>query len=231
MCKFKSGIILKDRVYIPDINSHTEMLEKLGIEDSKENAERFFVRAELVPPNKDYFAQIDSWKYIVDQDILPDWYIAEVDELRMRNAVKEWAKYHIHVRKKELILTEGIHYVLDSKVTAHGSSKVTAYDSSEVTAYGSSEVTAYGSSKVTACDSSKVTAHDSSKVTACDSSKVTAHDSSRIFIEFSSSFTFENCTLLNNAIAIDWRQNQVICRNDAKWELIKKEGLENVCMQ
>ena len=191
MCKFKSGIILKDRIYIPDINSHTEMLEKLGIEDSKENAERFFVRAELVPPNKDYFAQIDSWKYIVDQDILPDWYIAEVDELRMRNAVKEWAKYHIHVRKKELILTEGIHYVLDSEVTARGSSKVTAYDSSEVTACGSS----------------------------------------RIFIEFSSSFTFENCTLLNNAIAIDWRQNQVICRNDAKWELIKKEDSENVCMQ
>ena len=223
MCKFKSGIILKDRIYIPDINSHTEMLEKLGIEDSKENAERFFVRAELVPPNKDYFAQIDSWKYIVDQDILPDWYIAEVDELRMRNAVKEWAKYHIHVRKKELILTEGIHYVLDSEVTARDSSEVTAYDSSEVTAYGSSEVTAYGSSKVTA--------YDSSEVTAYGSSEVTARDSSRIFIEFLSSFTFENCTLLNNAIAIDWRQNQVICRNDAKWKLIKKEGLENVCMQ
>ncbi len=287
MCKFKSGIILKDRIYIPDINSHTEMLEKLGIEDSKENAERFFVRAELVPPNKDYFAQIDSWKYIVDQDILPDWYIAEVDELRMRNAVKEWAKYHIHVRKKELILTEGIHYVLDSEVTARdssevtarGSSKVTAYDSSEVTAYDSSEVTAcgrskvtaygssevtaygssevaaydssevtargsskvtaydssevtaYGSSEVTAYGSSKVTAYDSSEVTAYGSSEVTARDSSRIFIEFLSSFTFENCTLLNNAIAIDWRQNQVICRNDAKWKLIKKEGLENVCMQ
>ena len=223
MCKFKSGIILKDRIYIPDINSHTEMLEKLGIEDSKENAERFFVRAELVPPNKDYFAQIDSWKYIVDQDILPDWYIAEVDELRMRNAVKEWAKYHIHVRKKELILTEGIHYVLDSEVTAR--------DSSEVTARGSSEVTARGSSKVTAYDSSEVTACGRSKVTAYGSSEVTARDSSRIFIEFLSSFTFENCTLLNNAIAIDWRQNQVICRNDAKWKLIKKEGLENVCMQ
>ena len=239
MCKFKSGIILKDRIYIPDINSHTEMLEKLGIEDSKENAERFFVRAELVPPNKDYFAQIDSWKYIVDQDILPDWYIAEVDELRMRNAVKEWAKYHIHVRKKELILTEGIHYVLDSEVTARdssevtarGSSEVTARGSSKVTAYDSSEVTAYGSSEVTAYGSSKVTAYDSSEVTAYGSSEVTARDSSRIFIEFLSSFTFENCTLLNNAIAIDWRQNQVICRNDAKWKLIKKEGLENVCMQ
>ena len=231
MCKFKSGIILKDRIYIPDINSHTEMLEKLGIEDSKENAERFFVRAELVPPNKDYFAQIDSWKYIVDQDILPDWYIAEVDELRMRNAVKEWAKYHIHVRKKELILTEGIHYVLDSEVTARDSSEVTARGSSKVTAYDSSEVTAYDSSEVTACGSSKVTAYDSSEVTAYGSSEVTARDSSRIFIEFLSSFTFENCTLLNNAIAIDWRQNQVICRNDAKWELIKKEGLENVCMQ
>ena len=200
MCRLKSGIILKDRVYVPDIDNHTNMLAELGIKDSVENAERSFVRAELVPPNGDCFAPIESWQYIVDQDILPNWYIAEVDEQRLRKAVEQWAKAHIHIGKKKLTLTEGIHYVSDCQVTAWDSSEVTARDSSEVTAW------------------------DSSKVIARDSSEVIAKDSSRIFIENTSSFALENCTLLNKAIVIDWRQNQVICRNDAKWELINKEG-------
>ena len=29
MCKFKSGLILKDRVFIPDYDSHVDMLEEL----------------------------------------------------------------------------------------------------------------------------------------------------------------------------------------------------------
>ena len=43
MCKFKSGIILKDGVFIPDYDSHTEMLEELGIKDTRENAERLLL--------------------------------------------------------------------------------------------------------------------------------------------------------------------------------------------
>ena len=42
MCKMKSAIILKDRVFIPDYDSHTKMLEELGIEDTKQNAEKLF---------------------------------------------------------------------------------------------------------------------------------------------------------------------------------------------
>ena len=55
MCKFKSGIILKDRVFVPDYDSHTEMLEELGIADTQANAERLFVRAELIPVTYDVF--------------------------------------------------------------------------------------------------------------------------------------------------------------------------------
>ena len=100
MCQFKSGIILKDRVFIPDYDSHTDMLEKLKIKDTEENAKRLFVRAELIPPNDDVFAPVSSWKYHIDQDILPEWYVAEVDERRMREAVTEWAKEHIHIGEK-----------------------------------------------------------------------------------------------------------------------------------
>lgn len=31
MCRMKLAIILKDRVFIPDYDSHTQMLEELGI--------------------------------------------------------------------------------------------------------------------------------------------------------------------------------------------------------
>ena len=49
MCKLKSAIILKDSVFIPDYDSHSKMLKELQIEDTRSNAERLFVRAELYP--------------------------------------------------------------------------------------------------------------------------------------------------------------------------------------
>ena len=116
MCRFKSGIILKDRVFIPDYDSHTDMLEELKIADTEDNAKRLFVRAELVPPDNDVFTPVSSWKYHVDQDILPDWYVTEVDERRMREAVTEWAKEHIHIGEKIERIDSGTHWIKDCKV-------------------------------------------------------------------------------------------------------------------
>ena len=116
MCRFKSGIILKDRVFIPDYDSHTDMLEELKIADTEDNAKRLFVRAELMPPDNDVFTPVTSWKYHVDQDILPDWYVAEVDEMRMREAVTAWAKEHIHIGEKIERIGSGTHWIKDCKV-------------------------------------------------------------------------------------------------------------------
>ena len=116
MCRFKSGIILKDRVFIPDYDSHSDMLEELKIADTEDNAKRLFVRAELVPPDDDVFTPVSSWKYHVDQDILPDWYVAEVDEMRMREAVTAWAKEHIHIGEKIERIDSGTHWIKDCKV-------------------------------------------------------------------------------------------------------------------
>ena len=157
MCKFKSAIILKDRVFIPDYNSHSEMLDELKIEDTRANAERLFIRAELYPKDDDVFSDIDTWIFNVDQDIRPEWSVEEVDKARMITAVKEWAKNHIYVGVDGLKLEgDKEYYIKDCKnveivnatVKAYGSSTVTAYGSSTVTAYGSSTVTAYGSSTV-----------------------------------------------------------------------------------
>ena len=147
MCQFKSGIILKDRVFIPDYDSHTDMLQKLKIEDTEENARRLFVRAELIPPNDDVFAPVSSWKYRVDQDILPEWYAAEVDERRMREAVTEWAKEHIHIGEKIEEINSGTHWIKDGEIgkicgsadirTICGSAKVgNIYDSATATIPG-----------------------------------------------------------------------------------------------
>ena len=115
MCKLKSGIILKDRVYIPDHDHHTQMLDELKIKDTRENAERLFVRAELYPKDGDIFSDPVTWIYRVDQDILPDWYVAEVDEARMREAVKAWYAAHVHIDKDGLTIDSGVHWIKGGK--------------------------------------------------------------------------------------------------------------------
>ncbi len=126
MCMFKSAILLKDDVFIPDYDSHSDMLDELKIEDTKKNAETLFVRAELIPKNSDVFSPIDEWQYKVDQDIVPDWYVAEYEEKRMRDAVKKWAVTHIHIGVNNLVVDAGEnHYIKDCKnVTIYGNATV-----------------------------------------------------------------------------------------------------------
>ena len=94
MCRFKSGLIFKDRVVLTPMynESHSRMLERMKIEDSDFNARKVFVRAELLPYNDDFMSDINKWKYIVDQDVTPDWYDEDPEryEDMFRESVKEW---------------------------------------------------------------------------------------------------------------------------------------------
>lgn len=96
MCQFKSGIILKNKVVLtPEGNeSHSDLLESLGIEDNHMNASKTFVRAELIPKNDDKMTDIKEWRYKVDQDIVPNWYEKDPEryEQDFRNAVEEYMK-------------------------------------------------------------------------------------------------------------------------------------------
>ena len=107
MCKLKSAIILKDRIFMPDYDSHSKMLEELGITDNYINASKVFVRAELAPENGDAFSDIDRWEFSVDQDITPEWFDKKDCAERMKKAVKEWAKTHIFVGQNELKISHG----------------------------------------------------------------------------------------------------------------------------
>lgn len=94
MCNFKSGVILKNRVVLaPEGNeSHSDLLDSLGIEDTHMNTVKTFVRAELIPKNNDKMSDVKEWKYKVDQDIVPDWYEKDPEryEQEFRDAVKEY---------------------------------------------------------------------------------------------------------------------------------------------
>ena len=134
MCRLKSGILLEDRVYIGEGDSHTDMLEELGIEDTEKNAERCFIRAELYPKDGDVFSPIDGWVWNVDQDITPDWYVPEYDEQCFREAVKTWAKDHIFIDVDGLALKTGSGYYLKncSNVVLSGNANVTVLKNSQV---------------------------------------------------------------------------------------------------
>lgn len=107
MCKLKSAIIMKDRIFMPDHDSHSKMLDELGITDDYFNASKVFVRAELVPADEDVFSDIDGWEFSVDQDITPEWFDEKDCAERMRKAVKEWAKTHIFVGQNDLEISHG----------------------------------------------------------------------------------------------------------------------------
>ena len=174
MCQLKSCLVLKDRVYCPDYDSHQDMLDKLGIKDDYLGASKTFVRVELTPPDgvKSLMEPLDRWTLKVDQDVTPEWWDAEADRQRVEEAVEAWRREHVY--------TEGEHSVKDGEVYAYGNATVEACDSAKVTAYGNATVEACDSAKVTAFDSATVIAYNSATVIAYDSATVTACDSATV---------------------------------------------------
>ena len=171
MCQLKSCLVLKDRVYCPDYDSHQDMLDKLGIKDDYLGASKTFVRVELTPPDgrRSMMEPLDRWTLKVDQDITPEWWDAEAYRQRVEEAVEAWRREHV--------FAEGEHSISAGIVYALGNAKVKACDSATVKACGNAKVTAFDSATVTAFDSATVTAFDSAKVTAFDSATVEAYDS------------------------------------------------------
>lgn len=99
MCRLKSGLILKNKVMLTPIynESHSTMLDKCGIEDTDFNARKVFIRAELIPYEGDFMSDISKWKYIVDQDVTPDWYEEDPEkyEEMFRKEVEAWRDKNI----------------------------------------------------------------------------------------------------------------------------------------
>ena len=113
MCRFKSGIILKNKVIVApgSDDSHSNLLEQLGIQDDYIGATKTFVRAELIPDDDEWWIspeeQPDKWKFVVDQDVTPDWFDRKEHEKEFRESVCIWWKEHVFVDKKIEELSSG----------------------------------------------------------------------------------------------------------------------------
>ena len=170
MCQLKSCLVLKDRVFCPDYNSHQHMLKELNIEDNYLHASKTFVRVELLPPDgvKSLIEPLDRWTLKVDQDITPEWWDAEADRQRVEEVVEIWRKKHV--------FTEGEHIVRTEEVYAFGNAIVRAHDCAKIYAFSKATVIAYGNTTVKACDSAAVNAFGNAKVEAYDNAMVKAYD-------------------------------------------------------
>ena len=164
MCQFKSGIILKNKIVIAQgaDDSHSNLLDELNIEDNTENAMRRFVRAELVPPNNEWWTDPDTWIVHIDQDITPEWFDIDREryEADFREAVKDWCKVHIMVDKMINELSSGYYMLRRCEVKKLLNDVKVLLDNSTVTEMrGNSTVTKmWGNSTVTKMwDNSTVT--------------------------------------------------------------------------
>lgn len=154
MCQLKSCLVLKDRVYCPDYDSHQDMLDKLGIKDDYLGASKTFVRVELTPPDgvRTLMEPLDRWTLKVDQDVTPEWWDAEADRNRVEEAVEAWRREHVFAEGEHIVKAGEVYACDRATVEAWGSATVEAYDNATVKAWGSATVKAYDNATVEAYD-------------------------------------------------------------------------------
>ena len=140
MCKMKSVIVLKNRVFCPDYDSHDNMLKELKIKDDFTGASKKFVRVELSPNDGNVFSPVSEWVMKVDQDVIPEWFDQKADELRVREAVESWAKKHIFDGVNDLVLKDGKFYLKNSRAVLRENSRAELRENSSVIIYNYSNV-------------------------------------------------------------------------------------------
>ena len=88
MCRFASFILTKDREFWSiNSDSHEDIIaEHALVEDGVRGPN--ILRVEIIPtPNIMRFDDFEAWQYKIDQDIVPEWHDAAVDEERTRRAL------------------------------------------------------------------------------------------------------------------------------------------------
>lgn len=182
MCQLKSCLVLKDRVFCPDYNSHQSMLEELDIEDDYLHASKTFVRVELTPPDntKLLIEPLDKWTLKVDQDVTPEWWDEKADRQRVEEAVEIWRKEHVFTEGKHIVTTGTVYAYGDAEVHVYNDATVIAYDSTIVKAYGNAKVYAFGKTTVETVSNVPVEAYGDATVKAYSNAKVEANGSATV---------------------------------------------------
>ena len=176
MCRLKSCLVLKDRVFCPDYDSHQSMLEELGIEDDYLHASKTFVRVEFTPPDgvQSLMEPLSRWTLKVDQDVTPEWWDEKADRQRVEEAVEAWRMEHVFAEGEHIVETGAIYAFGNAIVGAYGNAIVIANDNAEVRVHECAKICAFGNATVTAFDGTTVKAYGSAKVEAYGNTEVEA---------------------------------------------------------
>ena len=143
MCREASMVVMRDRVYWdPLSDSHEKIISAHNLSVDGVRGPNG-VRVEIVPEDRRFDSDPASWKFAVDQDLLPEWWDAEDAERRVRLELLSWIRHKV-VKEGHRVVTEGT-------VFACGSASVEASGSASVEARGSASVKAWGSASVKAC--------------------------------------------------------------------------------
>lgn len=98
MCNFLSGIIRRNEIVLAPMynQSHSALIRKLNIHDEN-RLEASFVKIELLPYEDNLLSDITKWRYVVDQDITPDWYDKDSEKYEhdFREKAASWIKRNI----------------------------------------------------------------------------------------------------------------------------------------
>jgi hypothetical protein len=170
--------VTKDRVYWSKrSDSHEEIIREFKLEALDRDAIRGsnLVRIEIVPPNgNDFETPLDKWVFHTDQNVTPDWYVAESAEKECRAVLQEWAKAKVFITgRHEIEAGCSVYLCGNSTATLWDNSTATLRDNSTATLRDNSTATLWGNSTATLCDNSTATLCDNSTATLRDNSTAT----------------------------------------------------------
>ena len=108
-------------------DSHEDIIEYFNLKEQNVRGEITLVRVEVVPPDSDYTLPVSKWEFMLDQDILPDWYDAEATEKACRKELAAWKRAKIILPSKKLAVLDGKRCVVRVYSTIkkiHGEAKI-----------------------------------------------------------------------------------------------------------
>jgi hypothetical protein len=111
MCKFKSALVLKNKVFMPyDYDSHEQMIDELKLNDKTNSPE--FVRVEIVPIDNNIFNHdLKNWQMKVDQDFRPDWFSEKFAEKEMKEELQKFFAERFVIGRTLAEIKEGKFFV------------------------------------------------------------------------------------------------------------------------
>ena len=222
MCEPASLIITKEKVFFSLLSdSHEDIIRENSLHEGNAISTNI-LRIEILPPDGDMRKPLKEWIFVLDQDMMPEWFNKKEDEKRARSALVEWFNAKVLLEGHRDIKYGHLWVFNSATVRACDSATVRACDSATVTACDSATVTAYGSATVTACDSATVTAYGSATVTAYGSATVTAYGSATV-----TAYGSATVTACDSATVIKWSKDVKVSlsgKDEGRPVLIDRSG-------